>query len=281
VRPLLKPEGKKYFGAALDGAPKSMDPVKEYTQQVGKQPNMVEYYAAWGDQFDPQRVRNAWDAGAMSLQAWEPFTPSLKEIAGGASDAYIKKFAMQVRDLNLPLAISFGHEMNGDWFAWGTKNPHEDFVKAWQHIHDVFQEVGALNVIWVWSPNVVNPAPDIDLKPLYPGDQYVDWIGLVGYYTSNGSSSFKKLFEPTINAVRTFTAKPVIISETGAEQGKRKSADIKDFFTSIAASPDVIGFVWFNYKKRADWRVDSDQASLAEFKRQAAGPSFGFDVRKP
>ena len=43
VRPLLAP-ARKYFGAALDGAPASLDPVKDFATKVGKQPNILLYY---------------------------------------------------------------------------------------------------------------------------------------------------------------------------------------------------------------------------------------------
>jgi beta-mannanase len=55
-----------------------------------------------------------------------------------------------VRTLNLPIAVSFGHEMNGNWYPWGTAHTTAaQFVAAWRHIHDLFARVGATNVIWV------------------------------------------------------------------------------------------------------------------------------------
>jgi hypothetical protein len=278
VRQLLMPP-RKYLGVALDGAPNSLTPVQDFAAKIGKQPNILSYYSAWGDGFDAQGVRNARSAGALPVMEWEPFDPSIADIGNGASDEYVRTFATAVRTLNLPVAISFGHEMNGHWYPWGTKaTAPAEFVRAWQRIHDIFLDVGATNVIWVWTPNVINPMPRVALEPLYPGDAYVDWIGMVGYYTDNGASTFSTLFGPTRDAVREFTSKPILILETGSEPGRRKPQDIADLFAGVAASPDVIGFIWFNYAKRADWRVDSDPAALAEFKRSATNELFGFDV---
>ena len=280
VRPLLKPP-RKYLGVTLSGAPESLAPVEDFGARIGKQPNLIEYYQEWGGGFDARRVRNARTAGALPLLVWEPFNPSIAAIADGASDAYARQFATAVRTLNLPLAISFGHEMNGNWYPWGTRETDPaDFVRAWRRIHDAFQDVGAANVIWVWSPNVINPVPDVPLKPFYPGDSYVDWIGLVGYYTDSGASTFATLFGPTTAAVRRFTRKPVLIAETAAEPGPRKRRDVADLFAGVAASSDVIGFVWFDLHKEVDWRVGSDPSALAEFKRKAANGLFGFDVRR-
>ncbi len=281
VTPLLKP-GKKYLGAAVDGAPISMKPVDAYTKMTGKQPNIVEYYAAWGDDFDATGVRNAWAEGALTLMSWEPFDVTLADIAAGEKDAYLKKYAASVRKLNLPVVIDFADEMNGHWEKWGTKHvTPKQYVAAWKHIHDTFTEAGASNVIWAWSPNVVNPVKNIDLEQYYPGDGYVDWVGMVGYFTLEQDNSFTSVFGPTLDEIRTFTEKPVLIVETAAEPGERRRDDIRNLFEGVEKDDDILGFVWFDHKKRADWRLKVSPLALKEFRRLAADDRFGFDVRKP
>ncbi|MDX3074937.1 glycoside hydrolase family 26 protein [Streptomyces sp. MI02-7b] len=275
---LLKPD-KKYFGVAVDGAPDSLTPVGKYADLVGKQPNVVASYSAWGNDFNIDGARRVLGAGAMLYVSWEPFKPSLAKIADGSQDEYIRRYASEVRKGNAPVAISFGHEMNGHWYPWGTKNATPaQFVKAWRHIHDIFQDEGATNVIWVWSPNVVNPVPDVALKPYWPGDAYVDWVGVVGYWTATGASTFDTLYGPTTSQVRKFTKKPFFLSETASEPGQRRRADVRSLFEGIEAHDDVLGFVWFNITKRADWRLQASPLALAEFKRLAADDRIGFEV---
>jgi hypothetical protein len=92
--------------------------------------------------------------------SWEPYDTSPAAIADGHSDAYITRFARAVRALNVPVVISFGHEMNGNWYPWETtQSTPAEFVAAWRHIHDLFIQAGASNVIWVWNPNIINPMP--------------------------------------------------------------------------------------------------------------------------
>jgi mannan endo-1,4-beta-mannosidase len=281
ISPLLAPS-HKYLGAALNGVPASMAPVTKYAAETGKSPNVLEYYASWGDGFNASGVRKIDDSGALAYMTWEPFKPSLAKIASGASDAYITSFAKSVRTLNLPLAISFGHEMNGTWYPWGTKgNSAKSFVAAWRHIHDLFDQAGATNVIWVWSPNVINPVPKIKLKPYYPGDAYVDWVGMVGYYTVTGERTFDALYGPTMRQVEGFTKKPFFISETASQEGQRRKADVDDLFTGVATHSNVLGFVWFDISKRADWRIEVSPIALSEFKQRASSSLFGFDVRHP
>jgi len=281
VRPLLDP-AKKYFGAAIDKAPHAMAPVTAYTDMVGKAPNLLEYYAEWGAGFDASGVRAAWQQGAMTLMSWEPFHISLADIAAGKADTYLKKYATDVRILNLPVVIDFADEFNGDWENWGTKHvTPAQFVAAWRHIHDVFTDMGAGTVIWAWSPNVINPVKNVDLKPYYPGDAYVDWVGMVGYFTLSSDNAFSSVFGPTMTEIRTFTQRPLIIIETASEPGERRRADIKNLFDGVEARDDLLGFIWFDYKKRADWRLQVSPLALAEFKQLAADDRFGFDVRKP
>ncbi|MFF4272972.1 glycoside hydrolase family 26 protein [Streptomyces sp. NPDC001536] len=280
VSPLLKPKGK-YLGVALDGVPRSLKAFDSYSKRIGKEPNVLEYYAAFGDGFDTSGVRKIYQAGALPFMAWEPFKPSLKSIAAGKSDAYVEKMAKDIVHLNLPIAISFGHEMNGDWYPWGrTKADPADFVKAWRHIHDIFQDAGATNVIWVWTPNIINPMPKVDLEQYYPGDAYVDWAGMIGYYTVTGAKTFDTLYGPTIDEIRTFTKKSIFIAETASQEGERRRVDVNDLFDGVEASDDVIGFIWFNIPKRADWRIEISPLALAEYRKRAQDSDFGFDIRK-
>lgn len=281
VRPLLDPQ-HKYLGAAFANVPGSTTSIDAFGRSVGKRPNLVEFYSEWGGGYDASGVRRLWNSGSLPMMAWEPFHTTLAAIAAGKSDAYVRKFATAVRDLNLPVVISFGHEMNTYWYSWGTKgNKPADFVRAWRHIHQLFADVGATSVIWVWSPNVINPVRTVRLKPLYPGDAYVDWVGMIGYYTLGGEHTFSKLYGPTMRQVRTFTDKPFILAETASQPGARRPADITDLLRGVRANPDVLGFIWFDIKKRADWRIDHDAASIAAFKRGVRGSAIGFDVKRP
>jgi len=73
--------------------------------------------------------------------------------------------------------------MNGNWYPWSEQvngNHPSQFVQAWQHVHDIFTKLGVTNVTWVWSPNV-EYGGSIPLSELYPGSNYVDWVGIDGY----------------------------------------------------------------------------------------------------
>jgi hypothetical protein len=53
---------------------------------------------------------------------------------------------------------------------------------------------------------------------------------------------------------------------------------VRDLLAGVKEDKDVIGFLWFNIPKRADWRIQSSPLALAEFKRLIADDDFGFEV---
>jgi hypothetical protein len=283
--PLLEP-AKKYLGVAMDGVPNSMTGLTDFSTEIGKAPNIVAYYVPWGQPVNQTWILETLQAGALPLIQFEPATPSIASIAAGSTDAYTQSLAQTIRALNVPVVVSFGHEMNGDWYAWGTtKTTPASFVKAWQRLHGIFVKAGATNAIWLWNVNVTYPVPNIPLKPLYPGDAYVDWIGVTGYFNigAGGRSTYNTLFVPTMDEVRGFTKKPFLLAETGASPSSEKPAEIESLFAGVQDHSDVLGFVWFDYDKtgqnEADWMIDSDATSASTFARLAKGSDWGFTVK--
>ncbi|HXW43608.1 MAG TPA: glycosyl hydrolase [Streptosporangiaceae bacterium] len=260
IHPLLDPgNGRKFIGIQANGEPDSLTPLIDISASIGRKPNLAGQYVAWGTRFDATAAVNAWNYGALYYMAWEPYSPSVQQIAAGASDGYITRFAKAVRALGLPIAISFGHEMNGNWYPWGSaQTPAATFVAAWRRIHDLFAAAGASNVIWVWNPNIINPIPQVQLKPYWPGAGYVDWVGLTGYFAVTGPHTFDGVFEPTMREIRHFTSKPFIIAETAVETGPDEGPSTISLVQGVASHSDVIGFVWFDYNKDGvDWRIES------------------------
>jgi mannan endo-1,4-beta-mannosidase len=259
VSGLLKPAAGKFLGAQAPGAPDSLGPVRSFAAAAGARPDLVGEYMSWGDPLDTQAVINAWSYGALYYMVWEPYHTTVAAIADGRSNGYITRVARQVRALNMPVAISFGHEMNGFWYPWGTTGTTAAyFVAAWRLIHRLFTAADARNVIWVWNPNVISAEPQLDLGAYYPGDAYVNWVGITGYFAATGPDTFDSLYGPTMQEIRGFTAKPFIIAETSVQTGTDAVAAAQSLVDGVRQHPDVLGFVWFDYDKGGvDWRLES------------------------
>jgi hypothetical protein len=269
---LLDPTGGKFFGVEAQGAP-SMTPVTSFASSVGKKPDLIGQYVSWGSSFDAQSVSAAWSYGAMYYLAWEPFDTTLQAIASGQSDGYITRFATAVRALNLPIAISFGHEMNGNWYPWGTSQATAaQFVAAWRHIHNLFIQAGASNVIWVWNPNVIGPVASIQLEPFWPGAAYVDWVGITGYFPTTGPETFADVYGPTMAEIKQFTTKPMIIAETSVETGPSETEAAHSLVSGVEDHHRVLGFIWFDFNKEGvDWQLESRPSLRAALAGDIAG----------
>ena len=102
--------------------------------------------------------------------------------------------------------------------------------------------------------------------PWWPGNSYVNWVGIDGYFT-NSSSVFASVFGPTIVYVRTLTHDPILITETSATPVASQPAKIADLFAGIRLY-GLLGFVWFNSVDKVDWRLSSP-AAIAAFRQGA------------
>jgi len=304
---LLNP-AKRYYGMYTEQAPFNWATFDATSSKVGVSPNMVGYFSGWDETFRANAVTRSWQQGRMPMMTWEsrPIDAgndtvnapaySLPNIIRGDFDSYLHQYAKDIVATGLPLAIRLDHEMNGVWYPWSETdgqgnsingNSAGDYVKMWRHVHDVFQQEGANNlVVWVWAPNIVNNLPATHKAPgylesLYPGDAYVDWVGLSGYlrppYKPDNDFSFDYTFKASLNELRSITSKPIILAEVGASETEgHKAAWITSFFQALAKpeNDDIIGFSWFNLavtsyvegvRATNDWRIDSRADSLSAF----------------
>lgn len=198
-------------------------------------------------------------------------------ILAGRSDANIRTVARKLRTMKRPVLLRWGWEMNGDWFEWGGpqngQNP-ANYVKAWKRLHRIFGEQGADNVSWVWSPNW-NSSPNVSwnrVQKYYPGDAYVDWVGISGYNFYDETPS--TLFEPVTKLYG--ARKPIILSETAAVRNKAKW--IKQLHTWVEKTPAVGAVVWFDTDIQDgtdhNFRFDTDKAALAAYRAMARSSRF-------
>ncbi|OIJ63509.1 glycoside hydrolase family 26 protein [Streptomyces mangrovisoli] len=282
---LLDPSGRA-LGVVDDKTPWQYGIVDTFTKEAGRSPDIREYYGSWGEDFDAEGNAFLWKHGQLPMMAMVPDDTPLADIAAGKDDAYIRRLAGQIASYDGPLALSFAGEMNGPWNSWGPEHTKAaDFVAAWKHLHDVFDAQGVTNVIWVWTPHVVDSGTTAKLRPYYPGDDYVDWVGLIGYYGPIDGVAFSSLFTPTLREIARFSDKPVLIAETGVAQSAQKEADIRDLFQG-AAKAGVIGLVWYDQRKNwpgskqlMDWRISTSVGARAAFQVEKARNKFGHSFK--
>jgi mannan endo-1,4-beta-mannosidase len=255
-----------YLGVFATGAPDSYAGVASFASATGTKPDVVAYYSGWFEPFKVGFATTAADDGAVPLVQMDPTGVSVTGIASGRYDAYLYSYAETVRAYHHPVILSFGHEMNGDWYSWGYRHTSPAvFVAAWRHIVKLFRVLGARNVTWLWTVNVISDTQSGSIpRPAqwWPGNSYVTWVGIDGYYLKS-SWKFAPLFGPTIAAVRALTRAPILVAETAAVPAAGEPAKIADLFAGIRLY-GLLGFVWFNSTtKTQDFRVSSSAATAA------------------
>jgi len=88
-------------------------------------------------------------------------------------DWYLHYWAHEAANCGTPIFLRFASEMNGDWCAY-SGDP-ELYREKWRLVHDVFEKE-APNVAMVWT---VFGHPWLkEMQRYYPGDEYVDWVGI-------------------------------------------------------------------------------------------------------
>lgn len=278
--------------------------VFDFEKMIGKKVDIVlSFVDRWGPlySFPKDYCKVLWETKHLPLITWQPQT-ALTTIINGKWDNYILNWARAVKKYEHPVMIRWGHEMNGNWYPWcGVKNGGEElrgygdpnkpdgperYVDAYRHVHDLFEHFGARNVIWVWSPNEGNPVGESwnEIENYYPGDYYVDWLGMDGYNwgTSRSWSSWRSFDDIFGNLYRQLSKlapnKPIMISEfASSEDGGNKAKWVTNAFQKLKKNyPKIKAFVWFNIVKETNWPVDSSPASLKAF-RQAMQDLYYLD----
>jgi mannan endo-1,4-beta-mannosidase len=264
----------RYLGVYEPNAPKTYAGVDQFAQEIGTEPDLVSYYSDWLEPFQAGFVTSAARHGALTVVQIDPKTQAganvqLTSIASGQYDSYLRSYAAAVETFGGKVVLSFGHEMNGNWYQWGYQHASPAaFVAAWRHIVTVFRSAGAKNVIWLWTVNIIDQSPYIpDPNRWWPGSSYVTWVAVDGYYYLP-TQDFAQVFGPTIVAVRSLTEDPMLLGETGAAPGTGQAAKINDLFAGIRTY-GLYGFVWFDENTQGKtWRLNS-QGAFAAFRQDA------------
>jgi mannan endo-1,4-beta-mannosidase len=159
--------------------------------------------------------------------------------------------------------------MNAPWYPWGYKRlPPKTFIAAWRHIVTLFRRQGAENVTWLWTINQDRSGTG-PVAAWWPGSSYVTWVGIDGYYF-RPSDTFTSVFGRTIDQVRAFTAKPVLLSETAVGPKAGQFVKITNLFEGMQQY-GTLGLVWFDKAQDSgiyhqDWRIEGSTTAEAAFR---------------
>lgn len=235
-----------------------------------------------------------------------PFGFSAAEVASGVYDTQYNRFFEIVKESKAKFLFRTMHEMNGSWYSWSGDS--ENFKKAWVHIYELSRKAGlnTSNILFIFSANSEDLPAAIEgviggemiyctpklhietkckaLEDYYPGDEYVDMMGLSLYNWGRGRpepwaywKSFYELFDNRSSDIYSRLQsyrKPIFLDEVGTtavdfkgewtfdkvvnvydDDFGRKDYWIAQMREQIKKFPEIVGAMYFNRDKTRGFTV--------------------------
>ncbi|WP_373057101.1 glycosyltransferase [Zunongwangia sp. H14] len=283
----------------------NLDTIKRIEKESNINFDIISFYLAWGDKSENQLPEALMDSiysiKAIPMLTWEPWSSEFsitqnnsylkqnhkifKNISEGQFDDYIKDFGKKLAAYQQPVFLRFAHEFDNPQYPWSSKgnNTPEEFIAAWRHVYNLLQSVNAQQVMMVW-----NPWRPQFLQKYYPGDRYVDWIGITALdygklnHDKNGYS-FDELYKPFHYRIKKLTNKPVMLAEFGSLKlnENQEKWTVQAMETINQKYPEISAVVLFNSaydtnipknnwytKKELDWTTSSFSTINQKFKHR-------------
>jgi mannan endo-1,4-beta-mannosidase len=235
---------------------------------VGKKTNLYADFESWSNTFPLKLLTNVGQSGKTLVIFWEP-NFGYDQIINGSEDLYIKQFASDAEKYSYPVIIVPFDEMNLNDQAWGygqNDNTAEKFISAWKHTHDLFAGVANVKFGLAYNSSSIPNIKGNLFADYYPGDKYVDYVGVDGFSFVSSWKNFGDIFDNAINELDLYN-KPIIIFSVAAENYSQKASWITEGLGDhIKNYSNVIGWIWFNKGSKENWLVNSNIDSLNAFK---------------
>ena len=309
---LQVPDHGAYTGAYIDFGETEDHVTRKrlntFTEMVGKHQAIIASSSYWGQQSFPRRNLEEIEAyGAVALVYWSPWDKpydlkagpdrfALPRILRGDWDAYVDRWADQAKAYGKPFMVAWGLEMNGSWFPWsgcyygegGPAGGPELYKQAYRYVVDRVRARGVTNILWVFHVNnVSDPSGDWNrMAKYYPGDGYVDWLGMSAYGKQFADDPWVTAHEAFARPYEELAAlhpdKPMMMAEWGIgefPQSGDKAAWIREAFREL--SHDYPRFkaavFWHERWENGDGtfsnlRANSSPGALAAYRQGVSNP---------
>ena len=193
------------------------------------------------------------------------------DIARGAQDRYIMRFARSVARFRGTVYLRYAHEMNGYWYPWS--HGARAYRWAWRRIVRLFRAAGARNVRFVWSvnPNLYEAervwratSPLLAGQPLRRrvGSTMIDFGGKKDYSVTR--------FTPRLRTLHRDFRKPVVLAEANTDT-TAASRWLRELRAALATMPWIGAVIWSQLPSRGHAHQRPPAARLGRPARSAGG----------
>ena len=260
--------------------------------------DIVAFDQDWGDlripEFYTARLRDISENGVVPLVCWEPLTkehpssPSEKDslysvfkyILAGHYDEYIQRYALGLREVKDPVFLLFASQPDNPEKVWYSthKGAAELYKQAYQYVVARFADMGVSNVVWVWNPWKAEA-----FENYFPGNNYVQWVGVSclnqGEASESGWKTFHELYYPFNQALAKdyqLSKKPVMITDFGSPKGERDQAMwMESALSSLQyAYPEIRSILFMGPKTENAKFLSSERSQLVIHKHLNSSKPF-------
>ncbi|HTW12308.1 MAG TPA: glycosyl hydrolase [Solirubrobacteraceae bacterium] len=223
----------------------------------------------WSDISNPSWILSGWKSyvagGGRLLLSVPMLTYAGGNFAAGAAgdyDGYFRSMGQAlVADGEGNSILRLGWEFNGYWFPWsltssGSDSPTE-FIAYWRHLVTLLRSIPGSSFKFDW--NVNQGTEPINATLAYPGNSYVDYIGVEGYDMGYGVSTPQARWNQIVNQTYGLNwwlnfareqGKPITIPEWGLSSSANGGGDdpyyIQQMYSWLKSAGAAID-VYYNY----------------------------------
>ena len=280
---------RRVFGTYID--PWHVD---DWARGIGAAPQAVAKFEAFSrrrtvDRYAAECARRGIHRLLVSWEPWAPVPSALGvaaqsrpqrgyrniDVARGAQDRYISRFARALARFRGTVYLRYAHEMNGYWYPW-AHNPAA-YRWAWRRVVHLVRAAGARNVRFVWSvnANLYERAGTwrTTLQRYWPGRRFVDLVGTTMIDFGGAKDYAVARFAPRLRELHRRYGRPVMLAETNTEAAGA-ARWLRALRGMLAGMPWIRGVFWSQLPSRGkvqqwgsgvlDWDVRDDPAAAAE-----------------
>jgi hypothetical protein len=285
--PVPVPDAGAYVGAwvaptqAQYTAQDRIAAVDAFEEQLHRPLDIVHTYRKWDDPtFSDAELEFIRD-GNILLYSWAG--TDTRTIASGQQDVVIRQRADDIRQMGRPILLEWRWEMDRPNLRPEVWSP-EDYVAAWKHIREIFDQEGVTNAAWVWCPTSDGFANG-SAPQFYPGDSEVDWV-CVDAYPDDPGQSMVELLRPFLQWAAGHP-KPIIVGEYGVPRsidGEQRAIWLRAAADMFRANPQIKAASYFDgdpaqHKPAREWSFTDDPIAMQAFAEMADDPYFNPDKR--
>jgi hypothetical protein len=282
---------------SMPGATNWTTAITTLESKVGRRFDLVKRYHDFSNSgssgaFPDSHERELYSGGRIPFFSWVSTNYSTgadhrwADIAAGRyDDSVINPVARRLRDYGRKVFLDFDHEMDGRVRV--DDGSPADYARAYRHIRERFDAIGADNVIFVWTTTGYLGNEE-KIKASYPGDAYVDWIAYDPYNFGVCHGTPWKDFSTTVDTFYDWlmthghSDKPFMLGEYGSapdpDDPYRRAQWFRGQVAGMKAHPNIKAVMYYNSHGSCPASISSsiskDEPALDAFGDAGRDPYF-------